>query len=286
MMPAMRWGAIEGGGTHFRCAVFEGRETALPEVVRLERFGTSTPGQTLGRCEGFFAGEQLRGLGIAMFGPLDREAGNIGATPKPGWSSVPLRSRFEAALGVPVVVDTDVNAAAIAEQRWGELRGTRLGAYVTVGTGIGVGLALDGGALPGTAHAELGHAMVRRAGGDAFAGSCPFHGDCLEGLASGAALNRRAELLGLSGVGALPEQVWSDVGNYLGQALALIRLGSAPQGIAVGGGVVAGRPTLLARARESAEEVLAGYVGMPRVGLAALEDSGLFGAAALVMGDG
>ena len=186
-------GAIEAGGTKFVCAVGPDPHT----IARTQSFPTQQPEATLAAVGGFFAAAGVtfgpaRALGIGSFGPLDLDPasdgyGAITATPKPGWSGVNLRTRLAAMLGCPVAIDTDVNAAALAEATIGAGQGVASTAYITVGTGIGGGLIvhgapLHGAPLHGLGHPEMGHIPIRRHALDRFAGACPFHGDCLEGI--------------------------------------------------------------------------------------------------------
>ena len=240
-------GGIEAGGTKFVCAV----ASAPDRILARERIPTTTPAATLAQVTAFFRahGAGLTALGLAAFGPLDLDPaspsfGALRATPKPGWSGVPLMAPLQRALGVPVRVQTDVVGAALAEWRLGAARGHRAVLYLTVGTGIGGGALVDGVPVQGRGHAELGHVRVPRAPGDSFAGCCPFHGDCLEGLAAGPALAARC------GVAAdqLPADhpVWDAVAHYLAHALAGYALVLAPDVIVAGGGVLQ-TPGLLAR---------------------------------------
>ncbi|RMF63832.1 MAG: ROK family protein, partial [Bacteroidetes bacterium] len=188
------YGAVEAGGTKFVCAVGTG-----PDDVRaLTRFPTTTPEETLARTLDFFRSqpEPPVALGVGSFGPLDPDPssptyGYITRTPKPGWSHTDVAGTLGRALGVPVAFDTDVNAAAVGEHRWGAARGLDTFIYLTVGTGIGGGGLVGGRRLHGLVHPEMGHVLVPRAPSDDFAGHCPFHGACLEGMAAGPALQAR-----------------------------------------------------------------------------------------------
>ena len=197
------YGAVEGGGTKFVCAVGSGPSDRLATA----RIPTTTPAETLPRVRRFLldaaeqAGQALTAIGIATFGPieLDRQSPRYGymlPTPKPGWSGAPVVAAITAGLDVPVAVDTDVNGAALAEYRWGAAQGYDPALYVTVGTGIGGGVIIGGTPLHGLLHPEMGHIAVPRArdaagNRDEFAGICPFHGDCMEGMAAGGALAAR-----------------------------------------------------------------------------------------------
>lgn len=251
-------GAVEGGGTKFLCAVGPSHDRLLDQV----RVDTGEPAATLDAVLRFFAPyrPRLRALGISCFGPLEldpgrgRAHGSLLRTPKPGWSGVPVRALLEDALAIPVAIDTDVNGAALAEQRWGALRHADPAVYVTVGTGVGVGVLIAGKPLHGLLHPELGHL---RAHDPDFAGNCPFHGACVEGLVSAPALRARS--------GLPPEQLaddhplWERVVDVLGQLLHAIVLAYSPARIAIGGGVLA-RAALLPRLRRALSASLAGYV--------------------------
>ncbi|MGA7540295.1 MAG: ROK family protein [Steroidobacteraceae bacterium] len=259
------YGAIEAGGTKFVCAAGYG-PTELIASLRAE-IPTSTPAVTLGAVTAFFErlcaeGRSLTGIGVAAFGPLEldprsRAWGRILATPKPGWSGVSLTEPLER-LGCPIALDTDVNAAALAEARLGAGRGVGSLAYVTVGTGIGGGVVIDGRTMKGMLHPEMGHILVRRDARDIdFGGTCPFHADCLEGLASGPALVARWKS---------PVESWPQghpgleiTGGYLGQLAATIALMLSCERIVFGGGVMSsGR--LLQFIREAAARQLNGYL--------------------------
>jgi len=231
------YGSIEGGGTKFVCAV-----GSTPDDLRAEvRFPTTTPEATLEQAVGFFRGRgPLDAIGIAMFGPLvlDRESpeyGHVGPTPKPGWSGADIVGPLTDAFGIPVGFDTDVNGAALGEGRWGAGAGLDNFVYVTVGTGIGGGVVSNGKAVHGLVHSEIGHLRIPRHPDDTFAGRCPFHGDCLEGLASGPAIADRwgtsAEELGAETPRAVEMEAFS-----LGYAMANLVLAVSPQRIILGGG--------------------------------------------------
>lgn len=189
------FGGIEAGGTKFVCAVGTGPEDLRAE----ERFPTTTPGETIARAVDFLrrsGGGSLAAVGIASFGPVDLDPssptwGHITSTPKRGWAGTDLAGPVGRALGVPVRFDTDANGAALAEHRWGAARGLQTIVYLTVGTGIGGGAIVRGRPLHGLVHPEMGHVLVERRPDDRYPGGCPFHGACLEGLASGPAIERR-----------------------------------------------------------------------------------------------
>jgi fructokinase len=263
--PKPLFGAIEAGGTKFVCAAGHG-PTDIAQDARAV-IPTQAPGATLAAVAEFFEAitrkyGALAGIGIAAFGPVDLDRrsptwGRTLATPKPGWSDISLVAPLER-FGCPIVVDTDVNAAALAEARLGA--GTGLGSltYVTVGTGIGGGIYVSNSPLQGLLHPEMGHIRVTRDPRDLeFAGTCPFHGDCLEGLASGPAVVTRWQ----ARADCLPEPhpAREILGNYLGQLAATIALMVSSERIVFGGGVVSGG-CLLPYIRRSASRWLGGYL--------------------------
>jgi fructokinase len=266
------------------------------DVVATETIPTTSPDETLGRLEETIAAwraeQGFEALGIGSFGPLDLDPlspgyGRITSTPKPGWQGVLVKEQLERAAGVPTAFDTDVNGAAMAEMRWGAGQGLDDFAYVTVGTGIGVGLIVNGKPTRGFAHCELGHIRPVRLPGDSFAGSCPYHGDCVEGLAAGPSLKARGGNEGF----APDEQVWESVAWALAQLCHAIVSAAAPRAIAMGGGVIEGQSHLLGRIEAMLVESLNGYMILPAggpylrsPGLGA--DAGPLGAIALAMSAG
>jgi fructokinase len=284
------YAAIEGGGTKFVCAVGHSVDRVLDRAV----IPTGEPAGTLARVHEFIAAASSRhgplvAIGVACFGPLDLRSdsptqGRILSTPKPGWSGTDLLGPLRARFGLPVCIDTDVNAAALAELTLGAARGARSAAYVTVGTGIGGGFAPAGRGTASLLHPELGHLLVRRDPRDLrFGGICRFHGDCLEGLASGPAIKARWNA-DLSALGDLHEAA-SIIAGYLGQLAATITLVASPQRIVFGGGVMTGG-RLLPEVRRCACDFLNGYVAPLNepaafdgyVVAAGLGDAGLAGA--------
>lgn len=261
------WGGIEAGGTKFVCAVGTGPHD-LRAVVQ---FPTTTPEETLGHAIAFFRAQQekgldLAGVGIGSFGPLDPDPssatfGHITTTPKPGWAWVDIAGRVQEALGVPVRFDTDVNAAALGEGRWGAAQGLHTFVYLTVGTGIGGGGLVHGALLHGLMHPEMGHIRVPHDWeADPYSGCCPYHGDCLEGLASGPALEGR---WGQPGESLPPDHpAWDLEARYLALGLVDIICILSPQRIVMGGGVMQQRH-LFPRIRQQVRELLAGYLRVP-----------------------
>ena len=257
------------GGTKLVCAIGTG-----PHDVRAEtRLANTGPAETIQRAVTFFTEHTRRwplaALGLATFGPVDLHAhsptfGFITTTPKEGWARVDLAGPFRRALGVPVGVDTDVNGAALAEHRWGAGRDLDTFVYLTVGTGIGGGALVNGRLLHGLVHPEMGHMRLPRdPRADPFPGACPYHGDCLEGLASGRAIHARWGAPAES----LPDDhpAWALEARYLALGLASIVAVLSPRRVIVGGGVMA-RARLLERVRHEVRNVLAGYVQSPELG--------------------
>ncbi|MEH3107089.1 MAG: ROK family protein [Sphingomonas fennica] len=290
-MAEPRLAGLELGGT--KCFALLAEGTRLIERVSVP---TTTPEETLGRLDdllgGWWAQAPFVAIGIGSFGPigLDPARGDHGfitTTPKPGWANVEVLGRYERLFGVPVGFDTDVTGAALAEYLWGPAAGTTSNIYLTIGTGIGGGAVVNGTPLRGLLHPEMGHVRIRRRAGDGFAGVCPSHGDCLEGLASGPAIavraGAKAETIGED------HPVWDDVAAEIAELVAMLVLTLSPQRIAFGGGVPVGQPWLLPRIRARAADILAGYVAP--VDAAALEtivapaafgaDAGPLGAIAL-----
>jgi fructokinase len=258
------YGGIEAGGTKFVCIVGAGPDCVVEET----RFSTTNPGETIQQANDFFAPYVRRGelvaVGIASFGPVDLNPasptyGYITTTPKPGWSHADLLGGVQRALNVPVAFDTDVNVAAFGEHYWTpENRLLDPFVYMTVGTGIGVGVLVNGRPVHGLVHPEAGHfAIPHDWQKDPFPGSCPYHGDCLEGMASGPAMNKRwgqrAETLPDS------HPAWDLEAGYIALALTNLVYAYSPQRIVLGGGVPQ-HPGLLDAVRRKVLEQLNGYV--------------------------
>lgn len=253
---------VELGGTKAIAIVWRGGR-----ILDRHLLPTTDPSKTLGALGDWLAGHPQRksfaGLGIASFGPLRLDPaaadhGRILATTKPGWSGAPVLAALAGRVACPVGIDTDVNAAALAEHRWGAGRGCSSLVYLTIGTGVGGGIVIDGRAVHGALHPELGHLRLRRADGDGFAGACPFHGDCIEGLVSGPALVARFD--GEIHAAAADDLRRGFLAADLAQLFAALILTLSPQKILVGGGVGLGVPGLLDSAIARLPEIIAGYL--------------------------
>jgi len=259
---------IELGGTKCACILADGPG----RIVAERQVPTTTPEETLAAIEhildGWHDAPGFAALGIACFGPLElrRDApdyGFITATPKPGWAHTEVSPRLQRRYGVPTAIDTDVVGAALAEARWGDAQGLSSFAYITVGTGVGAGIIVDGEAVMGIGHAEAGHMHVRRFPGDDWAGACPFHGDCVEGLAAGSAVEKR---LGIKGSDVADnDPVWTKVAYTIAGLCHNLVMGSVSERILLGGGLPTKRPQLLPMVRTMLVESLAGYGVAPLV---------------------
>lgn len=256
---------IELGGTKCNLMLARGPDAIFEE----KRIETTRPAETLAAIEATLDGwSGFAAIGIASFGPvsIDRSAGDYGhitSTPKPGWANADVARRIAARYRVPTGFHTDVVGAALGEARWGAGVGLADLAYVTVGTGIGVGLIAGGRPVDGLTHSELGHLRPRRIPGDEWIGSCPFHGACVEGLASGPAIAART---GIKGQDLPPDhEAWDGVVDALAQMLHAVTLTGIPRRIVMGGGVIVGSAFLLPRIRAALRQSLGGYVALAAV---------------------
>ena len=254
---------IELGGTKCICLLAAGPQSIVDEV----RLATREPSATLtalaATVHEWHRRHAIASLGIASFGPIERDRtaaryGQVLATPKPGWSGCDLIGAFDS-VDLPIELDPDVNGAALAEGRWGAAHGLADFVYVTVGTGIGVGTIIGGRPVGRHAHSEAGHMRVGRLSGDTWPGACRFHGDCVEGLASGPAIRARS--------GRDPESLadddplWDTVVHALAALCHNLALTVVPQRIVLGGGIALGRPWLVERVRSTFAAGIAAYAG-------------------------
>ena len=284
------YGALEAGGTKMVCAIGDENGNILERIS----IPTRTPAETMGPMIDFFRGKGIRALGIGCFGPVDlkkgsRTYGYITSTPKLAWQNYPIVAEFEKALGGPVGFDTDVNAAALGEATWGCTRDVENSIYITVGTGVGVGVIIGGKPYHGMLHPEGGHILLARHPDDPMVGSgCPFHENCLEGLAAGPSLAKRWGIKGAELTGR--KEVWQLEAYYIGQALADYILILSPERIVLGGGVTH-QEGLLALIRQETAKQLAGYIRTAAidhldsyiVGVSLNDNQGVMGAVKLAM---
>lgn len=251
------YGGIEAGGTKFVCAVATAPDTIIDQIA----ISTSTPQETLESVVTFFERyPKLERVGIASFGPLDLQTGTITTTPKDGWQNVTLGQTIGEKLGTPVIIDTDVDGAVLGEKHYGAGSGVTNLAYITVGTGIGVGSIIGGQLVKGSSHTETGHILIPRLPDDCAPSSCPFHDSCFEGLASGTALRIRGA--GQSAEEITDKDIWEREATYLAYGLADIILMTAPERIIIGGGVM-GHEGLLDAVRTKLIAVIGGYISLP-----------------------
>ncbi|KYG28240.1 ROK family protein [Alkalihalobacillus trypoxylicola] len=273
--------AIEAGGTKFVCAV--GDETG--RIVDRIKIPTTIPEETMTEVIKFFKKYTVKSIGIGSFGPIDINEdspayGHITSTPKLAWKDYPIVETMKKAFGVPVGFNTDVNAAALGEATFGAAKGLDSCLYITVGTGIGAGAIVQGQLLQGLSHPEMGHILVRRHPNDSYEGNCPYHGDCLEGMAAGPAIENR---WGLKGAELSErEEVWDLEGYYLAQAIMQYSLILSPKKIILGGGV-SNQKQVFEAIHKYLPEFIQNYISLPELssyivkpGLG--DDSGISGA--------
>ncbi len=278
------YGGIEAGGTEFVCAVASARGGI---VAMGDPIPTTTPSETLERVVEFFLPHgDLRAIGIGSFGPIDPNPespswGYITNTPKPGWHGTRFAPFIAERLRTRVAFDTDVNAAALGEFKKGAARGIDQFVYLTIGTGIGGGGMVNGKLMHGLTHPEMGHIRIPRALGDVWPGSCPFHGDCLEGLASGSALRARWGIPPRDLADDHP--AWSYEARYLALGVCNLVATLSPRTIILGGGVMR-HSGLLEEVRRELDVLRNGYFPAPPLVLPELGDAaGVQGAIALAM---
>ncbi len=273
------FGAIEAGGTKFVCGIGTG-----PDDFATTQIPTSSPEKTVAAAVAWLAGQsggRLSAVGIGSFGPVDLASGRITSTPKAAWRNYDLAGAVAKGLSVPVRVDTDVNAAVLGEARWGAARDVSNCLYLTIGTGIGGGAIVGGQIMHGLTHPEMGHIRIPHdMTADSYAGACPYHGNCLEGLASGPAIESRWKMPGQN----LPPDhpAWALEARYLALGIADFVCTLSPERILVGGGVMR-QAQLYELVRAEVKRILAGYVEkLPEIGPPELgEFAGVLGALAL-----
>lgn len=254
----MRLGALEAGGTKMVCAV--GDESG--KIFEQISLPTKTPEETVPAMIDYFKNAKVEALGIGCFGPIDPDKqsetyGYITSTPKLAWANYNIVGAFEAALGIPVGFDTDVNGSVLGEATFGQAKGKSSVIYVTIGTGVGVGVYIEGKLLHGMLHPEAGHVMVRRREGDTYEGKCPYHKACLEGMAAGPAVEARwgDKAIHLKD----RKEVWDLEAYYIAQALTGYILTLSPEMIILGGGIMH-QEQLFPMIRSYVTEMLNGYI--------------------------
>lgn len=254
----MRLGALEAGGTKMVCAI--GNENG--EIFERVSIPTESPDVTMPKLIAYFADKEIEALGIGCFGPIDLNRnsetyGCITTTPKLAWKNYNIVKAFQDALSVPVGFDTDVNGSALGEATWGITKGLQNSMYITIGTGVGTGIITNGTLLHGMLHPEGGHLLLSRHPKDSFEGTCPYHKNCLEGLAAGPAIEAR---WGVKGTQLSDrKEVWELEAYYIAQALVDYIMVISPQRIVIGGGVMH-QEHLMPLIREEVKRQLAGYI--------------------------
>lgn len=257
----MYLGAIEAGGTKFVCAI----GTPSGKVIEKITLSTNRPEETLREVDLFFSNYDINGLGVGSFGPIDlnKDSDKYGAilnTPKKHWRHFDLLGSLKGLFSVPIYLDTDVNVAALGEYKWGAAQDVRSVLYITVGTGIGAGFVKDGETFIGRHHPEMGHIKIEQHQADQFKGSCPYHKNCLEGLASGTAIQER---YGINGnLLTENEHTWELVSYYLAQAIVTYSLILSPERILLGGGVMK-QNRLYELVRRKTSALMNGYITFP-----------------------
>jgi fructokinase len=266
------YGAIEAGGTKFVCAV----GSTPDNILREERFPTTGVKETIDRSIDFFRRTEadfsaeygsITGMGIGSFGPVDLNPasdswGYVTSTPKPGWKNSDLVGPLKAVFPVPFGFDTDVNAAALGEGHRGAGLGLGTFLYLTVGTGVGGGIIVNGSPVHGLVHPELGHLLLDRRHGDDYPGNCPYHGNCVEGMCAGPAIEKR---WGVPATELPPDhEAWDIEAEYLAKALMAYILIISPERIILGGGVMHQRQ-LFPKVRKELIRLLNGYVVHPAI---------------------
>ncbi len=254
----MKFGALEAGGTKMVCAV----GTKEGEILERVSFPTESPKETMPKLLEYFRDKEVQALGIGCFGPIDlnrqsESYGRILETPKLAWRNYDICGYFRNGLQVPVGFDTDVNGSMLGECTWGCARGLDTAIYITVGTGVGVGVLAGGKLLHGMQHPEGGHMLTPAREDDPYKGKCPYHGHCLEGLAAGPAIEERwgAKAKDL----ARRPEVWELEAHYLAYAITNYIMVLSPQKIILGGGVMhQGQLFFLVRAK--VKDMIGGYL--------------------------
>ncbi len=259
----MRFGALEAGGTKMVLAI--GNEQG--EILEQISIPTKDPSQTIPEILTFFEDKEIKALGVGSFGPINLSRssatyGSITSTPKLAWAGYNIVGALKSALKLPIGFDTDVNAAVLAEATWGSLQGLSSGIYITVGTGIGTGIYLNGQLLHGMLHPEAGHILLSRHPEDSFEGVCPYHPNCMEGLASGPSIEKRYHKKAEELTEASP--AWELEAYYLAQGIVNYILTLSPHRIVLGGGIM-NQQQLFPLIRAQVRSLLNGYIRTPEL---------------------
>jgi len=254
-------GAIEAGGTKMVCGIGDEKGNLLDRVS----IPTTDPETTFGQMIEYFKDKNIDALGIGSFGPVDLNPksptyGYITSTPKPGWANTDFVGTFGRALNVPIGFDTDVNGAVLGEVTYGAAQGASSAIYITIGTGVGVGVYYAGNLMHGLVHPEAGHILLMKHPADTYEGKCPYHKTCMEGLAAGPAIQSRwgkpaIELADVS-------EVWEIESYYIAQAITNYVLCYSPEKIILWGGVMH-QDKLFDMIRSKVKEMLGGYIDSP-----------------------
>lgn len=278
-------GGIEAGGTKFVCAVGDGDGKIIDKFI----LSTEGPEETFQAVKKFFETYPIEALGVGSFGPVDLDTkhetyGTILNTPKTEWKHYDLLGRLKKDFSIPIYLDTDVNAACLGEYLYGAGRDVESVLYITVGTGIGAGFVHQGRTYQGKSHPEMGHIFIQKRGDDQFTGSCPYHGSCLEGLASGTAIEQRYNVRG--DLLQDDDAVWELEAYYLAQAVVNYIMVLSPERIIIGGGVMK-QEKLYGMIREKVEEMVNDYVAIGGIDKLIVapelkDEQGIMGAMALV----
>lgn len=256
-------GALEAGGTKMVMAIGDETGTIFEQIS----IPTQTPEITMPKMIQYFASKKIEALGIGCFGPIDinktsQTYGYITTTPKLAWRNYNIVGEFKKALNLPVGFDTDVNASALGEATWGSTKGLSDFIYITIGTGVGVGVVQNNRLLHGMLHPEAGHILLAQREDDTYKGKCPYHGKCLEGLAAGPAIEERWGKPGRE-LAKMPE-VWDLEAYYIAQAIVNFIFTLSPMRIVLGGGVMH-QEQLFTLVREKVKELLGGYINTKEI---------------------
>ncbi|MBH1941385.1 ROK family protein [Mobilitalea sibirica] len=259
----MLLGALEAGGTKMVMAIGDEKGKIFEQVS----IPTNTPSETIPKITSYFKEKHIDALGVGCFGPIDLDRksktyGYITSTPKLAWSDYNIVGSLKSALSVPIGFDTDVNASVLGEAIWGSIKDLSSGVYITIGTGIGVGVYLNGSLLHGMLHPEAGHIFMNRHPEDTFKGVCPYHPNCLEGLASGPSIEKRYHTKAYKLQSN--EKVWEIEAYYIAQGIVNLILTFSPHKIVLGGGVMK-QKQLYPLIRDQVLKLLNGYIKTPQL---------------------